>query len=270
MEKIEVIEYFDDRFYKIKLEKAEIEVFKFMHPDIELTVTDDGTFYYFPSVTTKLSVKNEFMLNRWRGDVGNDVANLRMRLAGVEGTVCHDAWDKLMQGHILEIQDFQQDEWQQIMFFQDMYRAFKPELHARKLIVYDIETLTAGELDWVWRLQAGKYNNGTSKGIELKESGLYIFDGKTSKSLWKKNYYQLGKYADMFNKNSEEQLKGGFIFHSKAQTKVKWKADFVTPEQLQHNCAMFDHLAYIWHDDNPISPKLIDMPSKINLFEEGL
>lgn len=79
---IKLIEWFDDHWYKIK-HKGEDDVER------------KG---YAPSVTTKLNIISKPFLAKWRGDIGNREADLRMSAAADRGTRIHHAWYVLTTG----------------------------------------------------------------------------------------------------------------------------------------------------------------------------
>ena len=100
---IKLVEWFDEHWYKI--------------------IKEDETVDYFPSTNTKLRVVAKPYIGKWRGDIGNREADLRMFEAGERGTRIHHAWYTLTTGGIVIFNPWQRPNYsaEDISKLQDEY-----------------------------------------------------------------------------------------------------------------------------------------------------
>jgi len=245
----EVIEYFDDRFYKMVVSEQTI---------------------YLPSSTTILNIVSKPWLATWRGDIGNELANFKSRKAMLKGSLIHDAIHQLWEGAELTAGSFEQDEWVQIVRFKQWHGSLKPALAGNpEMTVYSLEQGYAGTLDFAIRIKAGKYNIGLAKEVELEE-GIYIGDLKTGTVGDDKNYFrQLASYDYAYTALTEEQPVGAFILHTQAKSKSGFKMVLRNREEINADFESFIHAKELWISENPaFNPKIMDLPVKISLYDK--
>lgn len=240
--KIEVIEWYDDRFYKVK--------------------NAQGEFVYLPSVTTKLGIIIDSFLLRWYGDLGTERAQWRSTKAKEQGSKIHEAAVWLWQGKELLVEEFTQEEWIQLMRFLEFYKSINPVLFGEpETIVYDLKNNYAGTLDMPVWIKGGMYNIGMSKPIEIKE-GFYVGDLKTGKSINQRYHYQTAAYA----KALEKDIEGTFILWTGADTKSGWKMILRNRTEIESDFQGFLEIARVWDRENANTlPKQIEMPVKLSL-----
>jgi len=221
--KIKMTSWFDDRFYRIENEAGEVK--------------------YFPSVTSVLSATPKPFLYRWRGDVGNELADKRMMEAGDRGTRIHHACYAISnKGCVIfnpwqspnytkaEIDALQseyfdrpfvilpnQEEMYQVTKFDAWLKTVKPEIITSEAIVYSLQHEIAGTLDYLFKIQEGDYLVAGKQPLHL-EAGLYIADLKTSKQLDDDHYMQIAAYAKLAQETGFE-IKGAMLIHTTADTK---------------------------------------------------
>lgn len=243
--KIEKVKYFDQRFYEVLL--------------------DNGTTEYYPSVTTKLGVINKPGLNKWRGDVGNREADMRMFEAGNRGTRIHNAWECYCNNGIVAYEQFEgdvcSDEAEYIMQYQDEYlelmklvqfdELVKPEIVSSEQIVYSHKHKEAGTLDNLMRIKGGKYMVSGSKALEIPE-GLYVTDLKTgvfTEDAW----LQLAAYAAMIKEMQGLDVDGAIVLHTKSTNKGGIKGlstKLRTKDELLNDYEDFRAVSRLWERQN--------------------
>lgn len=262
-EPIVLVEWFDDHWYKVKVGEA---------------------VRYIPSVTTKLGIKAKDGIARWRGDVGNREADLRLYEAGQRGTRLHWARKVLLEGGAVVYDPWQnpvytdqglidlkekykgnvailrtQDEMYQMVKLTKQIEILKPEILHVELKVYDLENNDAGTVDGVYRIKAGKYPINGSKLLELP-AGIVVDDFKSGNYLDDNVWYQLAPYAKMVQDLLKEPVVGGLVTHTGAnQIKggiaglaTKWRP---AEQLLGRDYKIYRNLSSVWEaehvDDKP-------------------
>ena len=258
----EQIAWFDDRYYKVKVEGVIKEILEAYH--MELALQEE---IFLPSSTTVLGIINKPFLASWRGDVGNELANHKMRRGAELGSVIHDAVHKLINfeksntGHELQFEEYTQEEWVQIMRFKEWYDEFKPEILASELTVANYQHLYAGTLDMLCLIQPGTYNSGKKTPIKLA-GGIYVGDLKTGKAIDKSANYQTASYASAV----KADVRGSFVLHTNAKTTTKWSVTTREDFDLEEDFGTFLASKRVWDAENPtIKPAQLMMPPKIQL-----
>jgi hypothetical protein len=273
-EPIVLVEWFDDHWYK---------------------VVKDGATHWLASVTTKLGIIDKPGLARWRGDIGNREADLRMHSQGDRGKRIHFAWATALEGGAVIYDPWQnpvytpegiaelskkyngkvavirtQDEMWQIDKLRRQHEILKPKVVAVEVKVYDLETKDAGTIDSVIMLETGIYPgiNGV-KPVPINK-GLYINDLKSGNWLGDEADYQTGKYMVMYEKLFNVECAGTIITHTAASTKkgIPGLGTYVrTREQvLKEDVPMYNRIAAVWdakHKDD--QPETFQFPSIITL-----
>lgn len=272
-EPIVLVEWFDDHWYKV--------------------VKEDQT-HWLASVTTKLGILDKPGLARWRGDVGNREADMRMHSQGDRGKRIHWAWATALEGGAVVYDPWQnpvytpegiaelsakyngkiavirtQDEMLQIDKLRRQYVLMKPKVVAVELKVYDLETRDAGTIDSVHHFETGSYLVNGAKPITIM-GGLWICDLKTGSWLGDEANYQTAKYLAMYEKMFGVKCAGTMITHTSASTKkgIAGLGTYIrTREQVfDEDLPMYAKIAAVWdaqHKDD--QPETFQFPSCITL-----
>lgn len=284
---IKQIQWFDDRFYAL---------------------TDDtGKTEYLESVTTVLNATPKPQLARWRGEVGNEIADQKMHEAGDRGTrihhgclayvsggvVVHNPWDKpnfsdlemaelrkRFEGKMLIVIQ-KQEEMYQIDKFSRWMQLVKPKMVAAEMMVYSLTEHSAGSLDYIMEIQKGKYLVAGSEPLVIEKSGLYVVDLKSSNQLSDDYFMQISAYrkfyeemqiADMSDENHED-IQGGLIIHTNADTRkgiVGLTTKFRSLEELDQDFVDFQHVHAVWRRSlGSAKPKVFSFPSIITMDTEA-
>lgn len=265
-----LVEWFDQHWYKVQL--------------------PDGTTDYFPSTTTILGVTSKPFLAKWRGDIGNREADLRMVEAAERGTRLHNAWSIYCQGGVVvyqphqrpihtfqEIDEFRslyadrvailptQEEMYQMTKLEKWYMTVKPFKTITESTVFSIRNRRAGTADNFLAIDEGEYKINGSKSLYLKK-GLYVVDLKTGSTVDDDAYMQISDYASMLFEMAElgvewakelqdefKEIAGGLIIHTSAKTKngIEGLATLLrTKEELQQDQADMQSISVIWQRKN--------------------
>src|SRR3990167_1265381 len=221
-EPIVLVEFFDDHWYKI---------------------VKENEIHWCASVTTKLGIVDKPGLARWRGDVGNREADLRMYDAGQRGKRIHWAWAMALEGGAVIYDPWQnpvytpeglvelnakyngkvailrtQEEMYQIDKLHRQHLIMKSKPVAVELKVYDLASKTAGTIDSVEQIETGSYLVNGAKPITIM-GGLWVCDLKTGNWLGDEANYQTAKYLEMYEKQFSVKCAGTIIRHTGASTK---------------------------------------------------
>jgi len=268
---IKQIDWFDDRHYRLNL---------------------DGTDVYFPSVTTKLSAEAKPYLARWRGDVGNREADIRMRTAADRGSRIHFGWYLMTTKGTVIYNPFQrpnytsqeieeiaktsngililenQDEMYDLYKLQEWHKIVQPLIKANELIVYSLTNKDAGQLDKLMYIKAGGYQINGAKWLNIEE-GLYVVDLKSGNTFPDNAFMQIAAYKNCYEEMSGEKVKGGIVIHTGAKTKkgIEGLATYLrTSEELKEDYLDYRAVANVWERRKKnLKPKIFQFPSKITL-----
>ena len=259
-------------------------------------VTQNGNVHWIPSVTTKLGIIDKPFLAKWRGDLRNREADLRMEDAANRGTRIHYAWAAaLMNGAVLYnparnavyteegIAEYRkkykevaiirsQDEMWQIVKLQKQFNILKPKVVDVEKTVFDIEDSIAGTIDHVYYIGEGEYKVNGSKPLYLKE-GLYIGDLKTGSVVDENVWLQIAPYLYCYEKMVGITCQGGLVTHTSAKTKagIEGLATlFRSREELiDKDFPDYLHASKLWmrkHADD--KPETFEFPSMITLTNQ--
>lgn len=257
-------------------------------------ITKEGQEFYIPSVTTKLSIESKYALSRWRGDLGNREADLRMYEASnrgkrihhslnvflLGGPVVYNPWEAPLYSEeeiknmasnangiyfVLKAQDEMMDVWKLQQFFD----VVKPKIIASEQIVYSIEDDIAGTLDVALFIEKGTYPVNGSKGLVVPESGIYIGDLKTGKTVDTSYWNQLAAYQCAYEKKEKQKTSGCLILHTGSTMRSGIPGfsallkDSVTMKAERHLETFFD-ISKVWKARNPNDgPTAFKFPSLI-------
>lgn len=220
---IKLVEWFNEHWYKVKI---------------------DGVDQYFPSVTTKLGVVAKPFLAKWRGDIGNREADMRVFEAQERGTRIHHAWwtltsmgavvfnapkhpnyspeeiEAIKNEHngLIEIIKYQ-EEMYQLLKLKKFMDIVKPEIVASETIVYSEKYREAGTIDNVFKIKEGEYMVNGRTPLYLKE-GVYIADLKTGSTFDDNAYMQMAAYAKMFEDLNQVKVEGTLGLHTSSTNKT--------------------------------------------------
>lgn len=219
---IVLVEWFDDHWYKI---------------------TQGEAVHYIPSVTTKLGIVDKEGLARWRGDIGNREADLRLYDAQQRGKRIHWAWEIAQKGGAVVYDSWQnpvftpegiedlkakhgqvailrtQDEMVQISKLQKQFDILKPKIIGVEQRVFDLDAKDAGTVDGIYWVEPGSYPIAGRNPLKL-EGGVYIHDLKTGNYLDDKVWLQLAPYVFCWEKTHGCQVAGALVTHTSAKTKT--------------------------------------------------
>lgn len=270
---IKQVSWFDDHFYKI-----------------DLVDGDKSETRYLPSTTTKLGVVSKPQLARWRGDIGNREADIRMNDASRRGVRIHHACWTYSQGGAVIYNPFErpnytkeelneivekhnglfivledQGEMWDVYKFKTLIELLSPEILGAEKIVYSLKHSEAGQVDYVLKVKKGEYEiNGVKTDLE---EGVYIADLKTGKVIDDCAFMQIADYASMWHECGGEEPIGGLIIHTGATTKkgiAGLKVILRNKEEMIQDYEDFRHVSAVWERQNKNKqPKIFDFPSLI-------
>lgn len=277
-QKIEVkmVQWFDDRFYKI-------------------TYAPDGIIKdkFLASVTTKLGVLSKPYIGKWRGDVGNREADLRMFEAANRGKRIHAAWYTFCTGGLIvynpwdrpifsseQISEFvkqyagnvivmeYQEEMLHVVKLARWVKLVQPEFLFSERTVYDIETGDAGTADTIIRIPGGVYEVNGSTPLAIP-AGNYILDLKTGATVDDEAYLQTAAYMKCAEKMELCKLHGTIILHtgSKNRKGIEGLATIYHDRaEADEHYKEYRMVATLWERRNKDAfPKVFEFPATLNL-----
>jgi len=276
---IKLVEWFDDHWYKIIYE-----------------VDGKETTEYIPSVTTKLGVIAKPFLARWRGDVGNREADMRVFESQERGTRIHHAWYTMATKGCVVYQpprhpNFNPEELKALddeysgnvalMRYQDeMYDLCKlrawvelvdPVFMHSELTVYSLTQKDAGTVDNVIRIKEGEYPVNGRKPLLLPE-GLYVADLKSGKTVDLDAYMQTAAYAKCVEEMGLGEVMGTLILHTGAKTKtgIEGLATlYRNKEQMAQDYEDYRLASALWERKNAdAKPKVFEFPAMLTIKKE--
>jgi len=195
------IELFDERFYEVT-------------PDV-----------FYPSVTYMLSstFPKDSFLGKWRGDVGNEVADKALKDGGRVGSYVHEAIEMMIkEGKLFKtadiIEEFDGDNattlkvLKSLTSFIAFWNKYEPRVVECEYKVSSKKLKLAGTVDGKYRLNIDDYE------------AVWGLDWKTSKSIHDINRVQLSLYKDM-----DEEIENIALVHLGNSTKAGYS--FLEVEQ---------------------------------------
>lgn len=284
IKEVKMVEWFDDHFYKVKYGTET--------NGVPVEVTE-----YFPSVTTKLQVVAKPFLAKWRGDIGNREADLRMFEASQRGVRIHHAWYVMTTGGVIIYQPFQHPNYTQeeidqissvnfgnvaVIHYQDeMYDLYKlkrwleivkPKIIASELINYSIPNRDAGTLDNLFEIEEGDYAINGSKPLHLPK-GVYVADLKTGKAVDDDAFMQVGDYAFNVREMGVADPIGSLILHtgSAVRSAIEGLSTlYRNKEQMESDYQDYRLAAALWERKNAnAKPKIFEFPSLLSYKKEN-
>lgn len=289
---IKLVEWFDDHWYKVAYD---------IGPD------NKPIYDYIPSVSTKLSASPKPFLAKWRGDVGNREADLRMFEAAQSGTRIHHGWQTLTTGGTVIFNPWQkplysnaeieeitksnngnvavmayQDEHYDLVKLAEWCNRVRPRYLASEMIVYDLDRKDAGTTDNVLWIPGGKYEINGAKGLLLPE-GWYIADLKTGNTVDDDAFMQLSAYwkcviwmivhGFYILPEGSGEFMGALVIHTGAKTKTAIEGLstlYRSPEELETDYSDYRAVSQVWERKNANArPKSFEFPAVLKLAMEG-
>jgi len=270
---IRKVEWFDDRYYRIER---------------------NGSTDYYVSVTTKLSTVSKPFLAKWRGDIGNREADLRVFEASERGTRIHSAWETFTTGGLVLYQPHRspkylqadldaymkeydghvelvryQDEMLQVNKLAQLWDILKPEQVGAEVIVFSDKYREAGTADNIWKIKEGKYpiNGRTPLFIP---GGTYIVDLKSGKVVDDDAYMQTASYGNSYSEmNPKIAVDGTLILHTGSSNKsgiMGLGVHLRNKEQLKQDFQDFRAVSTVWERKHPnFQPNLFEFPALLTL-----
>lgn len=272
---IRMIELLDDHWYK---------------------VTVDGVIHYIPSVTTKLGIIEKPQLARWRGDIGNREADLRMFEGQEAGRRIHHAWYTYTTGGVVlyqpaispiytdaQIKDLQmrfdgnvflmryQDEMFDLYKLQKWFNIVKPRVVAAEATCCSLKYRDAGTIDNVFEIAEGDYPINGAKPLRLA-GGLYVVDLKSGNTVSDEAHLQTAAYANAWEEMERGKVVGTIIVHTSAKTKqgIRGLATLVRTDEEWRNedFAEYRLAASLWEMRNKDKrPEIFEFPNIISQKE---
>jgi len=267
-----LIEAFNDHYYKV-IEKEAV--------------------FYLPSVTTKIGIVDKPNLARWRGDVGNREADLRMYDSGQRGKRIHWAWETALKSGAVVYDPWQnpvyteegiaelkkrytnvailrtQEEMWAITKLQRQFDIWTPGILGVEEKVYDLDHRDAGTIDSIYWTDGGDFLISGSKPLHL-DPGIYINDLKTGSYVDDNVWMQLAPYAYMWEKKHQAQVTGAMVTHtgSTIKTGIPGLKTMVRPRDLLlgKDYDAYRHAAALWERNHEgEQPETFEFPSLVQL-----
>lgn len=254
-----------------------------------------GKVVFLSSVTTKLGVAPKPYLAKWRGDVGNREADLRVYEAQQRGVRIHDCFETLCNGGTVVFNDVRhptytneeitalrssyavlsvspyQDEYLDVLKLAEFMKIVKPEILACEMTVYSLKNNDAGTLDGLYRIKGGKYLVNGSKPLDIPE-GVYVVDLKTGSMVDKNAYRQTAAYASCIKEMGIADPIGTLILHTQSKNRGGIEGLGVHLrgiEQMNSDYSSYRIVASLWEDENKdAAPKNLEFPSIISIKGE--
>lgn len=272
MVEVKMIEWFNEHWYKVE--------------------TGSGKFEFIPSVTTKLGIINKPFLARWRGDVGNREADMRMFEAGERGTRIHRGYEIYCKGGIViynpitrptytpeEIKKIidensayyicqYQDEMLDLLKLSRFISIVKPKIIASEMTVVSLKDKDAGTMDSLFEIKEGNYMVNGSKPLHLGP-GVYVVDLKTGSMVDKNAYRQTAAYVNAVRVMGIADPIGTLILHT--QSKNRAGIEGLGVHVREGDDCLADYQSYrlaaaLWEEDHADDvPKVFEFPSQIKM-----
>lgn len=241
--KIESVEYFDSRFYKLYFGKN-INQNAISHIPKVWTAVDSEYFYIYPiSVTTVIGYSNPNPeLARARGDMGNYEMDRRMEHGALRGSIVHDLAALYQRGGQLIYPDTynlrtpdetasfakqrkidlygvipNQETHILMNRFHRVFTKLNPTVRAIEEVVYSLkkDLVYAGRMDGIWELKGGIYQGITRTPLKLK-GGKYVMDIKSGVFFNNKEHFmQTSAYRFAYN----DDITGCILIHLNSKSK---------------------------------------------------
>jgi len=280
---VKMVSWFNEHWYKIN---ALIE---------EILKT-----FWIPSVTTKLGIIDKPFLPKWRGDIGNREADMRVFEAGQRGTRIHHGFNVLVKGgsviynpslnpvykpeEILAMvkeskEDVfvcqYQDEMLQLLKLQRWMEVVNPKILFAEKTVYSLPKDggmgDAGTADLGVFIEGGTFMVNGSRGVTIP-TGNYIIDLKTGNAVGDEAYYQTACYARCATEMGLGAFNRTIILHTSSRN--KGGIEGLSTLLRDDSDVMADYKAYrlasdLWEIKNKgAEPRDFEFPSILKLNQK--
>ncbi len=271
---VKLVQFFDDHFYKLDI------------------LNNDGKLEtrWMPSITTKLSIIDKPFLARWRGDLTNREADMRLFEAQQRGSRIHNAWSKFCEGGVIifnpwnhpnyteaEIAEIKasnplwailvyQDEMLALIKLQKLVEAIKPKMLYSERIVYSLSNNDAGTADNIWEIEEGDYKVNGAKPLYIPQ-GRYLVDLKNGNQVSEEAYAQTAAYLRCAEEMGDPTYAGTMILHTSSKNKGGIEGLGVhlrTGSEIDSDYDTYRLAASLWDKKNPdFAPRVFEFPSMI-------
>lgn len=274
---IKSVQWFDDRYYLINF------------------VDDSGVLQekFVASVTTKLGVVAKPYIARWRGDISNREADLRLFEASEKGKRLHAAWftfstggkviynpwdrpiftpDQIKKesekrdGNVFVIQ--YQEEMLHLVKLHKWVSLVKPTFLYSEKTLYSLKTNDAGTADSIVRIPGGVYSVNGSTPLAIP-AGDYILDLKTGAQVDDNAHLQTAAYAFCYEEMGLGEIQGTIILHTQAKVRkgIEGLATLVNMRpEMAEAYKEYRLVAELWERRNKeASPKVFEFPATLSL-----
>lgn len=281
---VKMVEWFDQHWYKLTLVNGKLET------------------RWIPSVTTKLGIVDKPFLPRWRGDIGNREADMRLFEAQERGTRIHHAWHIFCTGGTVVYNPWQhpnytdeeianltreadgniavikyQDEMLALTKLQRCVEILKPKMISSERQIYSLVNNDAGTMDNDWEIAEGEYPINGAKTLFIP-GGRYVVDLKTGSVVDDNAFCQTAAYAKCAEEMEEAEGKsikyqGTLVLHTSASTRKGiegFAALLRTKDQMEDDYKTYRITAELWERKNEgAAPRVFEFPSLIKLNGKG-
>ena len=277
---IEMVEWCDDHFYKVKYQN-----------EYGVDVQE-----YIPSVTTKLGAIAKPFLIQWYGDLGNREANIRKFEQADRGSRIHHAWytyatggvvifnppkkpnftrqqaDELFEQYKDNVCILQnQDEMLDMDKLKRWCDYIKPTFLGCEYTVCSLKNRDAGTVDNKIYTEGGEFPINGRTLITIPK-GKYILDIKTGNYIGKEAEMQVSAYfkcdEDMTN---EDDLMGAIILHtgSKIKSGIEGLSTILMlRDDIEKQFKNYRLISQVWESNfGNLKPKVLQIPNLITLKE---
>lgn len=277
--KVKMVEWFDQHWYKLTVVNGTTET------------------RWIPSVTTKLGIVDKPFLPRWRGDIGNREADMRLFEAQERGTRIHHAWSVFCTGGAIVYNPWQhpnytdeeiaavmathmgnvavvkyQDEMLALIKLQKAVEILRPKMVYSERMVYSLAHNDAGTADNDWFIEEGDYAINGAKAVHIP-AGRYIVDLKTGSMVSDEARYQTAAYLKCSEEMGDGPYAGTLILHTSAQTKkgIEGFAGLLrTRAEAEEDYRTYRIIAELWERKNEdAAPRVFEFPSLLTMKNKG-
>ena len=254
--------------------------------EIELYEWQSSHFYkiageYYPSVTTILSVIRQEWLEKWRGNQGNENADMILKKTGEDGSSAHWIFHKMVTEGKTAVFSPDIDPktdiavpnqfvhlaiWKLTQFWNEV----RPQVIASEVKLFSPTHLFAGTADLIIRVSGGEYQIAGKTPVSVP-AGIWLADIKTGKNISALAGMQMAAYAHAIEETMGLKLEGAMILHTQALTKTGIEGFTVKMwdrYELQDEFEVFLNAQKIYNYMKPLKPKDYELPKQITLPTE--
>jgi hypothetical protein len=275
---VKMVQWFDQHWYKLELVNGKLET------------------RWIPSVTTKLGIVDKPFLPKWRGDIGNREADMRLFEAQEKGTRIHNAWHVFCTGGTIiynpwqrpnytdpEIADLTleadgniaviryQDEMLALTKLQKVVDLVKPKMIFSEKIVYSLMNNDAGTADNAWEIPKGEYPINGKNPLYIS-GGRYLIDLKTGGVVDDNAFCQTAAYVKCDEEIGAPPYAGTIIFHTSANTRKGiegFAALLRSRAEMEEDYKTYRITAELWERKNEnAAPRVFEFPSLLSMKQK--